>query len=125
MLATFSAFNSKPFDLDATLAAWDTAAPDSEHPLPEFKGKPRRKDDPNVGAWLALAEAACAARRVPRAHWPAVAVRFMARKPAGRVREVEKVMRALHGEQWAWTWKTFSAAVMNMGCECFTFVTPT
>ena len=97
------------------MAAWDTTP---DHPVPEFKGKPKRKEDLNVEAWLALVEQGCSARKVPRAHWPAVATHFMNKKARGRVREVEKVMRALHGEQWAWTWRSFSAAVLNMGCEC-------
>ena len=118
-MSMFSAltFGARPFDLEATLASWDTSAPD--HAVPEFKGKPMRKDDPSVEAWLTLVEQACSARRVPRTHWPAIAVHFMGKKPRGRVAEVEKVMRALHGEQWAWTWKSFSAAVLNMGCEWF------
>ncbi|KAI1795400.1 hypothetical protein LXA43DRAFT_1058543 [Ganoderma leucocontextum] len=111
----FSAFGigTKPFDLVAALETWSTSAPD--HPVPEFKGKPKRKEDPTAEAWLDLVENGCTARHVPKTHWPDVAKHFMGKKPRGRVAEVEKVMRALHGEQWAWTWKNFRVAVLNMG----------
>nr|VWP01311.1 N/A [Ganoderma boninense] len=114
----FSAFGigPKPFDLAAALASWSTSAPD-QPPTPEFKGKPRRKDDPTAEAWLDLIEQGCTARRVPKTHWPDVAKHFMGKKPRGRVAEVEKVMHALHGEQWAWMWKNFRVAVLNMGSE--------
>ena len=108
-------FAARPFDFDATLAAWDTSSPD--HPLPVFKGRPKHSGNPCAKAWLTLVEEACKARSVPRAHWPAIAVHFMSKKPRGRVADVEKVMRALHGEKWAWSWKDFQAAVSNMGCE--------
>ena len=119
----FSAFGigAKPFDLAAALESWSTSAPD--HPaVPEFKGKPKRKDDPTAEAWLNLIESGCTARRVPKAHWPDVAKHCMGKKPRGRVAEVEKVMRALHGEQWAWTWKNFRVAVLNMGCEYYSVI---
>ncbi|PIL26231.1 hypothetical protein GSI_11986 [Ganoderma sinense ZZ0214-1] len=104
----------KPFDLAAALTSWSTSAP-GQPPTPEFKGKPKRKDDPTAEAWLDLVEQGCTARRVPKAHWPDVAKHFMGKKPRGRVAEVEKVMHALHGEQWVWTWKNFRVAVLNMG----------
>ncbi|KAH9925660.1 uncharacterized protein BXZ73DRAFT_49800 [Epithele typhae] len=106
-------FGPTTFNLESALKDWDASAPD--HLVPEFRGKPKRKDDPSAAAWLALVEGACAARKIPRAHWPAVALHFMGKKPRARVGEVEKVMRALHGEGWAWTWANFSAAVKNMG----------
>ena len=113
----FSAFylGARPFDLQTTLDGWATSSP--ENPVPEFKGKPKRKDDPTVEGWLNSVEQGCTARRVPKAHWSDVARHFMGKKAQSRVAEVEKVMRALHGEQWAWTWKGFRAAVLNMGCE--------
>ncbi|KAI0742457.1 hypothetical protein C8Q80DRAFT_1328571 [Daedaleopsis nitida] len=111
----FSAFSlmGTPFDLQATLDSWATSAP--EHSVPQFNGKPKRKDEPAPGAWLDLVEQGCSARRVPKTHWPAVAKHFMAKKARGRVCEVEKVMMALHGEQWTWSWKNFRVAVLNMG----------
>ncbi|KAI0351229.1 hypothetical protein OH77DRAFT_1430035 [Trametes cingulata] len=115
MFSSFS-FGAAPFDLPNALKTWGTSAPD--HPVPEFKGKPKRKDDPSPAAWLNTIEKGCTARSVPKAHWPAVAKHFMGKKARGRVLEVEKVMRALHGEQWEWRWKDFRVAVMNMGCEC-------
>ncbi|KAI0334301.1 hypothetical protein GY45DRAFT_1242983 [Cubamyces sp. BRFM 1775] len=114
MFSTLSAFGaSRPFDLPSALASWTTTSPD--HPVPEFKGKPKRKDDPTTETWLALVEKGCYVRSVPKAHWPAVAKHFMGKKARGRVLQVEKVMRALHGEQWEWRWKDFKVAVMNMG----------
>ena len=114
----FSAFSlsSRPFDLQAALQSWATTSQD--HLVPEFKGKPKRKDDPTTEAWLTAVENGCNARRVPKTHWPDVAKHFMVKKARGRVTEVEKVMRALHGDQWAWTWKNFRVAVLNMGCKC-------
>ncbi|RPD53653.1 hypothetical protein L226DRAFT_611221 [Lentinus tigrinus ALCF2SS1-7] len=112
MFSAFS-FGSRPFDLKTALESWATTSP--EHPVPEFKGKPKRKDDPTTEVWLTAVETGCNARRVPKTQWPDVAKHFMAKKARGRVTEVEKVMRALHGEQWAWTWKNFRVAVLNMG----------
>ncbi|KAI0702771.1 hypothetical protein C8Q76DRAFT_684877 [Earliella scabrosa] len=113
MFSAFTALGARPFDLQAALDSWATTAPD--HPVPEFKGKPKRKDDPTAEAWLDLVEKGCSGRRVPKSHWPDVAKHFMVKKARGRVAELEKVMRAMHGEQWAWTWKNFRVAVMNMG----------
>ncbi|TBU41117.1 hypothetical protein BD309DRAFT_298367 [Dichomitus squalens] len=111
----FAAFmtGAKPFDLAATLESWSTA--NADHLIPEFRGKPKRKDDPTAQAWLDLVEMGCGARRVPKTHWPDVAKHFMAKKARGRVMEVEKVMRVLQGEQWGWTWKSFRVAFLNMG----------
>ncbi|KAI0705971.1 hypothetical protein C8T65DRAFT_809545 [Cerioporus squamosus] len=111
----FSAFSltSRPFDLAATIEAWATSSPN--HPVSEFKGKPKRKDDPPAEVWLTSVENGCNARRIPKTHWPDVAKHFMVKKARGRVTEVEKVMRALHGDQWVWTWKNFRVAVLNMG----------
>lgn len=105
---------ARPFDLQATLDSWATAP---EYAISEFKGKPKRKDDPTAEAWLDLVENGCSGRRVPRTHWPDVAKHFMVKKARARVVEVEKVMGALHGEQWAWTWKNFRIAFLNMGCK--------
>ncbi|KAH9856160.1 hypothetical protein C2E23DRAFT_810325 [Lenzites betulinus] len=113
MFSVFSFGSTQPFDLQTTLKEWGTTSP--EHPVPEFKGKPKRKDDPTPEAWLNLVEKGCNARAVPKAHWPAVSKHFMAKKARGRVLELEKVMHALHGEQWTWRWKDFRVAVMNMG----------
>ncbi|KAI0363924.1 hypothetical protein BV20DRAFT_975034 [Pilatotrama ljubarskyi] len=113
MFSVFSFGATQPFDLQATLKTWATSGPD--HSIPEFKGKPKRKDDPSTGAWLTAVEKGCTARSVPKIHWPSVAKHFMGKKARGRVLEVEKVMRALHGEQWDWRWKDFKVAVMNMG----------
>ncbi|KAH9886924.1 hypothetical protein C8Q73DRAFT_714028 [Cubamyces lactineus] len=114
MFGTLSAFGaSRPFDLASALASWSATSPD--HPVPEFKGKPKRKDDPTTETWLVLVEKGCYARSVPKAHWPAVAKHFMGKKARSRVLQVEKIMRALHGEQWEWRWKDFKVAVMNMG----------
>ena len=115
----FAAFitGAKPFDLAVALESWAATHPD--HLVPEFKGKPKRKDDPSAEAWLDLVEKGCGARRVPKTHWPDVAQHFMAKKARGRVVEVERVMRVLHGEQWGWTWKNFRVAFLNMGCEHF------
>ncbi|TFK80790.1 hypothetical protein K466DRAFT_605046, partial [Polyporus arcularius HHB13444] len=111
----FSAFSRtpRPFDLEAALESWATTSPD--HPVAEFKGKPKRKDDVSVEVWLLAVENGCNARRVPKTHWPDVAKHFMVKKALGRVTEVEKVMRALHGDEWVWTWKDFQVAVLNMG----------
>ncbi|OSD03855.1 hypothetical protein PYCCODRAFT_1451544 [Trametes coccinea BRFM310] len=108
---TFGA--ARPFDLAAALQSWNTT--NADHPVPEFKGKPKRKEDPTTDAWLVLVEKGCSARSVPKAHWPAVAKHFMGKKARSRVLQVEKVMHALHGEQWEWRWKDFKLAVMNMG----------
>ncbi|CDO69930.1 hypothetical protein BN946_scf184836.g4 [Trametes cinnabarina] len=113
MFSAFSLGPSRPFDLAATLQSWSTIA--SDHLIPEFKGKPKRKDDPSTEAWLVLVEKGCSARSVPKAHWAAVAKHFMGKKARSRVLQVEKVMHALHGEQWDWRWKDFKVAVMNMG----------
>ncbi|KAI0753663.1 hypothetical protein C8Q74DRAFT_1320177 [Fomes fomentarius] len=103
---------ARPFDLQATLDSWATAP---EFAISEFKGKPKRKDDPTAEAWLDLVEKGCSGRRVPRTHWPDVAKHFMVKKARARVVEVEKVMCALHGEQWTWTWKHFRIAFLSMG----------
>ncbi|KAI0632681.1 hypothetical protein C8Q77DRAFT_1119159 [Trametes polyzona] len=113
MFSAFSFASARPFDLQVALKEWKTTTAD--HPVPEFKGKPKRKDDPTTDAWLGLVEKGCTARTVPKAHWPAVAKHFMGKKARSRVLEVEKVMRALHGPQWDWRWKDFKVAVMNMG----------
>ncbi|KAI8992765.1 hypothetical protein BD414DRAFT_513872 [Trametes punicea] len=113
MFSTLSFGITRPFDLAMALQSWSTTAPDS--PVPEFKGKPKRKEDPTPEAWLILVEKGCTARSVPKAHWAAVAKHFMAKKARSRVLQVEKVMHALHGEQWVWRWKDFKVAVMNMG----------
>ncbi|KAI0669039.1 hypothetical protein C8Q78DRAFT_1071052 [Trametes maxima] len=113
MFSAFSFAPVAPFDLPAALKAW--AMTNAEHLVPEFKGRPKRKDDLTPDAWLALVEKGSLARSVPKAHWPAVAKHFMGKKARSRVLEVEKVMRALHGEQWDWRWKDFKVAVMNMG----------
>ncbi len=115
MFSAFSFAPARPFDLQVALKEWGTTATD--HPVPEFKGKPKRKDDPTAEAWLNLVEKGCCARTVPKAHWPAVAKHFMGKKARGRALELEKVMRALHGQQWDWRWKDFRVAVLNMGCE--------
>ncbi|KAI0640964.1 hypothetical protein C8Q79DRAFT_1107013 [Trametes meyenii] len=113
MFSAFSFAPTTPFDLPAALKAWTTT--NTEHSVPEFKGRPKRKDDLAPDAWLALVEKGSSVRSVPKSHWPAVAKHFMGKKARSRVLEVEKVMRALHGEQWDWRWKDFKVAVMNMG----------
>lgn len=115
MFSAFSFAPARPFDLAVALKEWSTTTAD--HLVPEFKGRPKRKDDPTAEAWLNLVDKGCSARAVPKTHWPAVAKHFMGKKARGRVLELEKVMRALHGEQWDWRWKDFRVAVLNMGCE--------
>ncbi|KAI0776627.1 hypothetical protein BD413DRAFT_521402, partial [Trametes elegans] len=117
MFGVFSFGAATPFDLPTALKDWATTAPD--HPVPEFRGKPKRKDDLTADAWLTRVEKGSTARNVPKVHWPAVAKHFMVKKARARVLEVEKVMRALHGAQWDWCWKNFRVAVLNMGCEFF------
>lgn len=114
MFSTFS-LGSKAFDLDTALAEWPNTNP--AYAIPTFTGKSKRKNVPTIDAWLGLVEVGCTARKVPRAHWPAVAKHFMSDKAGKRVLEVEKVMRALHGEAWVWSWKAFRVAVLNMGCK--------
>ncbi|KAL1938297.1 hypothetical protein VTO73DRAFT_11748 [Trametes versicolor] len=113
MFSAFSFAPGRPFDLAVALKEWTTTTAD--HLVPEFKGRPKRKDDPTAEAWLNLVDKGCSARAVPKTHWPAVAKHFMGKKARGRVLELEKVMRALHGQQWDWRWKDFRVAVLNMG----------
>ncbi|KAI0819825.1 hypothetical protein BC628DRAFT_1400786 [Trametes gibbosa] len=114
MFSVLSFGSTPPFDLQATLKVWGTISPESPT-VPEFKGKPKRKDDLTPEAWLNMVEKGCNARTVPKTHWPAVGKHFMGKKARGRVLELEKVMHALHGEQWTWRWKDFRIAIMNMG----------
>ena len=113
MFSTFS-LGARPFDLRATLESWNSA----EHPVTVFKGKPKRKEDPTVDAWLQSVEEACAFRCVPKTHWPDVARHFMGKKAQGRVVEVEKIMRCVCGDKWKWDWQGFTQAVSKIGCEC-------
>ena len=118
MIATLSIFKtSPPFDLSSTLTLWDTTG--TGHPVLKFRGKPKRRDDPTVEAWLKSVKEGCIARRVPKSHRPDIAKHFMSKKARSRVLDVEKVMRAVRGESWKWRWKDFKAAVRNMGCEYF------
>ncbi|KAI0334302.1 hypothetical protein GY45DRAFT_1318794 [Cubamyces sp. BRFM 1775] len=104
MINALSIFRpSPPFDLPSTLASWDTTCTD--HLVPKFRGKPKRKDDPAVDAWLKLVKEGCIARRVPKAHRPDIAKHFMGKKARSRVLAVEKVMRVVRGESWGWRWK--------------------
>ncbi|KAH9886923.1 hypothetical protein C8Q73DRAFT_714024 [Cubamyces lactineus] len=107
MINSLSIFRpSLPFDLPSTLASWDTTGAD--HPVPKFRGKPKRNDDPTIDAWLKLVKEGCIARRVPKSRRPDVAKHFMSKKARSRVLDVEKVMRVVRGENWEWRWKDVS-----------------
>ncbi|KAL4244366.1 hypothetical protein ABKN59_010604 [Abortiporus biennis] len=107
MSSIIDAFKLKPYELEPVLAEWKSG--------PIYKGNSRK--DPSVKQWLDEIKAGCIERKIPRDYWHKVGYHFMGSKARGRMDEVKKVMRNMHGGKYKWNWKAFKTAMLNMGWD--------
>ncbi|GBE87227.1 hypothetical protein BKA93DRAFT_747741 [Sparassis latifolia] len=80
--------------------------------IQHFFGKPA--EDPPVQSWLDKVARACKAQKVSSERWPEFARPYLNGEAKKRLGQLESVLQRTHGQQWCWTWATFSAAMNNM-----------